>query len=77
MISDTVPTLFGLGVEAILLRSVAREFGPSALVLMPVELGNVGLVVKSFAAEWATEWVWLECQYWVNEAWSWFKGYYR
>lgn len=63
----------GLGIETILLRSLAREFGPSGLVLNFWEIGSWGLIVKSFAAEWAVEWAWLEVQYWTNEWWYWFK----
>ena len=77
VVSDTVPTLLGMGIEAVLLRSLAREVVAQGLVLNALEVGNLGLLVKSFAAEWATEWVWLECQYWVNEGWCWFKGYHR
>jgi hypothetical protein len=74
-VSDTLPMLLGLGVEIILLRSLARDFGPSGLVLNTLELGNVGLMVKALAAEWAVEWAWLEVQYWANELWYKYKGY--
>jgi len=74
-VSDTVPMLLGLGVEIILLRSLARDFGPAGLVLNTLELGNVGLMVKALAAEWAMEWAWLEVQYWANELWYKYKGY--
>ena len=67
--------VLGLGVEAILLRSLAREYAPSGFVLNPLELGNVGLMVKAMAAEWAMEWAWLEIQYWVNEWYYCYKGY--
>jgi hypothetical protein len=77
VVSDTVPMVLGLGVETILLRSLAREYGPSGLVLNPFELGNVGLMVKAMAAEWAVEWAWLEIQYWVNEWYYWYKGYHE
>jgi len=74
-VSDSLPMLLGLGVETILLRSIARDFGPPGFVLNTLELGNVGLMVKALAAEWAVEWAWLEVQYWANEAWYWYKGY--
>ena len=73
-VSDTIPLVLGLGVETYLLRTLARDFGPMRLVLRPFELGNVGLVVKALAAEWAVEWAWLEAQYWVNE---WWNRYYK
>jgi hypothetical protein len=41
------------------------------------ELGNVGLMVKAMAAEWAVEWAWLEIQYWVNEWYYWYQGYHE
>jgi hypothetical protein len=75
LVSDTIPLVVALGVETILLRGVARDYLPSGLVLGIFELGNVGLVTKALAAEWAAEWVWLELQYWVNEGWSWYRGY--
>lgn len=74
-VSDTVPMVLGLGIETILLRSLARDFGPTGLVLNTFELGNVGLMVKALAAEWAVEWAWLEVQYWANELWRKYKGY--
>jgi len=74
-VSDSLPTLLGLGVETILLRSLARDFGASGLVLNTLEVGNMGLMVKALAAEWAVEWAWLEIQYWANETWYWYKGY--
>jgi hypothetical protein len=73
VVSDAVPMVVGLGIETILLRSLAREFGPSGLVLNFWEIGSWGLIVKAFAAEWAVEWAWLEVQYWINEWWYWFK----
>lgn len=75
-VSDVVPMILGLGVETILLRNLARDFGPSGLVLNTLEIGNAGLVIKALAAEWAVEWAWLEAQYWVNEWWHWYKGYH-
>ena len=74
-ISDIIPMVFGLGVEIILLRGLARDFGPRGLVLNNLELGNVGLMVKALAAEWAVEWAWLEVQYWTTELWYRFKRY--
>ena len=74
-VSDIVPMIFGLGVETILLRGLAREFGPSGLVLGTFELGNVGLMVKALAAEWAVQWAWLEIQYWATELWYKLKRY--
>jgi len=56
---------------------LAREFGATGLVMNAFEIGNVGLIVKSLAAEWAVEWAWLEVQYWVNEWWYWMKGYHE
>jgi len=67
--------MLGLGIETILLRSLAKEFGPRGLVLNPLEVGSFGLIVKSLAAEWFAEWAWLEAQYWINEGWYWYKGY--
>ena len=77
VVSDTIPMVLGLGVETILLRSLAREFGATGLVMNAFEIGSVGLIVKSLAAEWAVEWAWLEVQYWVNEWWYWMKGYHE
>jgi hypothetical protein len=77
VVSDAIPMVLGLGIETILLRSLARDFGPSGLVLNALEIGSVGLMVKAFAAEWATEWAWLEVQYWANEWWCWVKGYHE
>ena len=34
-------------------------------------------MIKAFAAEWATEWAWLEVQYWANEWWCWINGYHE
>lgn len=76
-VSDTVPMILGLGVETILLRNLARDFGPAGLVLNSFELRNVGLIVKALAAEWAVEWAWLEAQYWLNEIWYWYKGHHN
>ena len=70
-----IPMALGLGVETILLRNLAKDFGPTGLVMNALEIGNVGLMVKSLAAEWAVEWAWLEVQYWVNEWWYRIKGY--
>jgi hypothetical protein len=74
-VSDVLPMICGLGVEIILLRGLARDFGPKGLVLNTLELGNVGLMVKALAAEWAVEWAWLEVQYWATELWCKFKRY--
>ena len=75
LVSDAIPMVLGLGIETMLLRSLARDFGPSGLVLNAVEIGSLGLMVKAFGAEWTAEWAWLEVQYWVNEWWYWIKGY--
>jgi hypothetical protein len=69
--------MLGLGVETILLRSLAKEYLPSVYVLNSLELGNLGLIVKALSAEWAVEWAWLEMQYWVNEGWYWYQGYHE
>jgi len=74
-VSDILPMIFGLGVEIVLLRGLARDFGPKGLVLNTFEPGNVGLLVKALAAEWAVEWTWLEIQYWVTELYGKFKRY--
>jgi len=76
-ICDIIPGIMGLGMELISLRSLARHYGPPGLVMNTVELGNVGLMVKALAAEWAVEWAWLEVQYWTNELWYWYKGYHN
>jgi hypothetical protein len=68
-ISDLVPTVVGLGFETMLLRGIAREVAPAAMIPGIWELGNVGLIVKSLAAEWAAEWAWLEAQYWAHQIW--------
>jgi hypothetical protein len=74
-VSDTLPMLLGLGAEIVLIRRLARDFGPPGFILNTFELGNVGLMAKALAAEWAVEWAWLEAQYWVNELWNRYKGY--
>ena len=74
-VSDFVPMILGLGAEIVLFRGVARDAGPGGLVLNTWEIGNVGLMVKALAAEWAAEWVWLEAQYWVNRIWCQYVGY--
>jgi len=75
VVSDLIPMVCGLGVESILFRRLAREVGPAGLVLGTTEFGNIGLLVKALAAEWAVEWLWLEVQYWTNEAWYKYKEY--
>jgi hypothetical protein len=73
-VSDIVPLIFGLGFESVLLRRLAQEVAPPYMILNALELGNVGLLVKAVAAEWAVEWAWLEFQYWANEWWYRLKG---
>lgn len=68
--------VLGFPIEIMLLRGLARDFGPSGLVLNSLEFANIGLLVKAIAAEWAVEWAWLEAQYWVNELSYWYKGYH-
>jgi hypothetical protein len=68
-VSDLVPTVMGLGVEIMLARGVAREAHPAGSIPGIRELGNLGLMVKALAAEWAAEWAWLEAQYWTHVLW--------